>query len=300
MSQATGQFLNPRRLPLIIGVAIAAVAGIVVAIFVFVSPSTEESPATEESTSVDPCLAEGNVFLESVDMEAIDGMERIEGVLHVSRQLMDEQDGCVDPWPLTTTSGELVCLDMGLGSEVFWSTLSDADVERWYGVNDAALAWAYFDINLIRKDAPEGSAELKVDLEPLLKLGLSLCGNPDLIIAERGEGDYGPCLTESNFLRMDEQDGCVDPWPLTTTSGQLTCFETRTGAFHIVWDTYAYTDVGDRPKWYALNDAAIAAAPFWDFLDIDPIRKDDPDGIDGSKVDLEPLLKLGLSLCENI
>ena len=180
MSQATGQFLNPRRLPLIIGVAIAAVAGIVVAIFVFVSPSTEES------TSVDPCLAEGNVFLEWVDMEAIDGMERIGGVLHVSTQL------------------------------------------------------------------------------------------------------------------MDEQDGCVDPWPLTTTSGQLTCFETRTGAFHIVWDTYAYTDVGDRPKWYALNDAAIAAAPALNFLDIDLIRKDDPDGIDGSKVDLEPLLKLGLSLCENI
>ena len=300
MSQATGQFLNPLRLPLIIGVAIAAVAGIVVAIFVFVSPSTEESPATEESTSVDPCLAEGNVFLEWVDMEAIDGMERIEGVLHVSTQLMDEQDGCVDPWPLTTTSGELVCLDKGLGSEVFWSTLSDADVERWYGVNDAALAWAYFDINLIRKDAPEGSAGLKVDLEPLLKLGLSLCGNPDLIIAEISDGVYGPCLTESNFLRMDEQDGCVDPWPLTTTSGELVCFEAGAGAFHIIWNMRAYTDVGDRPKWYALNDAAIAAAPFWDFLDIDPIRKDDPDGIDGSKVDLEPLLKLGLSLCENI
>ena len=156
MSQATGQFLNPLRLPLIIGVAIAAVAGIVVAIFVFVSPSTEES------TSVDPCSS------------------------------------------------------------------------------------------------------------------------------------------EVSFLLMDEQDGCVDPWPLTTTSGQLTCFETRTGAFHIVWDTYAYTDLGDRPKWYALNDAAIAAAPAFNFLDIDLIRKDDPDGIDGSKVDLEPLLKLGLSLCENI
>jgi len=194
MSQATGQFLNPRRLPLIIGVAIAAVAGIVVAIFVFVSPSTEESPATEESTSVDPCLAEGNVFLESVDMEAIDGMERIEGVLHVSTQLMDEQDGCVDPWPLTTTSGQLTCFEEG-----------------------------------------------------------------------------------------------------TTITSPSTV-----GAFRIVWDTFAYTDVGDRPKWYALNDAAIAAAPFWDFLDIDPIRKDDPDGIDGSKVDLEPLLKLGLSLCENI
>ena len=294
MSQATGQFLNPRRLPLIIAAAVAVVAGIVGGFFLFASPSTEES------TSVDPCLAEGNVFLESVDMEAIDGMERIEGVLHVSTQLMDEQDGCVDPWPLTTTSGELVCLDNGLGSEVFWSTISDADVERWYGVNDAALAWAYFDINLIRKDAPEGSAGLKVDLEPLLKLGLSLCGNPDLIIAESSDGVYGPCLTESNFLRMDEQDGCVDPWPLTTTSGELTCFETRTGAFHIVWDTRAYTDVGDRPKWYALNDAAIAEAPSWDFSDIDPIRKDDPDGIDGSKVDLEPLLKLGLSLCENI
>ena len=109
-----------------------------------------------------------------------------------------------------------------------------------------------------------------------------------------------PCSSEVSFLLMDEQDGCVDPWPLTTTSGQLTCFETRTGAFHIVWDTYAYTDLGDRPKWYALNDAAIAAAPAFNFLDIDLIRKDDPDGIDGSKVDLEPLLKLGLSLCENI
>ena len=172
MSQATGQFLNPRRLPLIIGVAIAAVAGIVVAIFVFVSPSTEES------TSVDPCLAEGNVFLESVDMEAIDGMERIEGVLHVSRQLMDEQDGCVDPWPLTTTSGELWCFEADTGNEVFWFTGSDEDGEIAYGVNDAALAWGDLDIDLIRKDAPEGSAELKVDLEPLLKVGLSLCGNP--------------------------------------------------------------------------------------------------------------------------
>jgi hypothetical protein len=189
MSQATGQFLNPRRLPLIIGVAIAAVAGIVGGFFLFASPSTEESTSsteestssTEESTSVDPCLAEGNVFLEWVDMEAIDGV-RIEGVLHVSAQLMDEQDGCVDPWPLTTTSGELVCLDNGLGSEFFWSTLSDADVERWYGVNDAALAWAYFDINLIRKDAPEGSDGIKVDLEPLLKLGLSLCENPQTLI----------------------------------------------------------------------------------------------------------------------
>ena len=181
MSQATGQFLNPRRLPLIIGVAIAAVAGIVVAIFVFVSPSTEES------TSVDPCSSE------------------------VSFLLMDEQDGCVDPWPLTTTSGELWCFEADTGNEVFWFTGSDEDGEIAYGVNDAALAWAYFDINLIRKDAPEGSAELKVDLEPLLKLGLSLCGNPDLIIAEISDGVYGPCLTESNFLLMDEQDGCVDP-----------------------------------------------------------------------------------------
>ena len=300
MSQATGPISKIGCSPLIIAAAVAVVAAIVGGFFLFASPSTEES------TSVDPCLAEGNVFVREVDAEAIEGIERIDGVLHVSTQLMDEQDGCVDPWPLTTTSGELVCLDNGLGSEVFWSTLSDADVERWYGVNDAALAWADFDINLIRKDAPEGSAGLKVDLEPLLKLGLSLCGNPDLIIAERGEGDYGPCLTESNFLRMDEQDGCVDPWPLTTTSGKLTCFEEGTtitspstvGAFRIVWDTYEYTDVGDRPKWYALNDAAIAAAPVFNFLDIDLIRKDDPDGIDGSKVDLEPLLKLGLSLCE--
>jgi hypothetical protein len=218
---------------------------------------------------------------------------------------MDEQDGCVDPWPLTTTSGELWCFEADTGNEVFWFTGSDEDGEIAYGVNDAALAWGDLDIDLIRKDAPEGSAELKVDLEPLLKVGLSLCGNPrpltdDEELGMDGEGsgmDYDPCSLYGNVLRMDEQDGCVDPWPFISTSGALQCYESLEvpGAPEIVWATYSDAE---GPKWYALNNIAIAAAPFYDYLDVDDIRKDDPDGSNGSKLDLEPLLELGLSLCE--
>ena len=154
--------------PIIIAAAAAVVGvcAIVGAFFLFASPSTEESTSsteestssTEESTSVDPCLSEVNFLL------------------------MDEQDGCLDPWPLTTTSGDLVCFPADQGFEVFWFTPSVADEESRYGVNDAALAWGDLDIDLIRKDAPEGSAELKVNLEPLLKLGLSLCENPQTLI----------------------------------------------------------------------------------------------------------------------
>ena len=154
--------------PIIIAAAAAVVGvcAIVGAFFLFASPSTEESTSsteestssTEESTSVDPCLSEVNFLL------------------------MDEQDGCLDPWPLTTTSGDLVCFPVDQGFEVFWFTPSVADEESRYGVNDAALAWGDLDIDLIRKDAPEGSAELKVNLEPLLKLGLSLCENPQTLI----------------------------------------------------------------------------------------------------------------------
>ena len=275
MSQAAGPISKIGCSPLIIAAGVAVVAAIVGGFFLFASPSTEES------TSVDPCSSE------------------------VSFLLMDEQDGCVDPWPLTTTSGELWCFEADTGNEVFWFTGSDEDGEIAYGVNDAALAWGDLDIDLIRKDAPEGSAELKVDLEPLLKVGLSLCGNPrpltdDEELGMDGEGsgmDYDPCSLYGNVLRMDEKDGCVDPWPFISTSGELQCYESLEvpGAGEIVWATYSDAE---GPKWYALNNIAIAAAPFYDYLEVDDIRKDDPDGSNGSKLDLEPLLELGLSLCE--
>ena len=284
MSQAAGPISKIGCSPLIIAAGVAVVAAIVGGFFLFASPSTEESTSsTEESTSVDPCSSE------------------------VSFLLMDEQDGCVDPWPLTTTSGELWCFEADTGNEVFWFTGSDEDGEIAYGVNDAALAWGDLDIDLIRKDAPEGSAELKVDLEPLLKVGLSLCGNPrpltdDEELGMDGEGsgmDYDPCSLYGNVLRMDEQDRCVDPWPFISTSGDLQCYESAgiPGGREIVWSTYS--DAEGR-KWYALNDTAIAEAPYYDYLDVDDIRKDDPDGSNGSKLDLEPLLELGLSLCELI
>ena len=269
MSQAAGPISKIGCSPLIIAAGVAVVAAIVGGFFLFASPSTEES------TSVDPCSSE------------------------VSFLLMDEQDGCVDPWPLTTTSGELWCFEADTGNEVFWFTGSDEDGEIAYGVNDAALAWGDLDIDLIRKDAPEGSAELKVDLEPLLKVGLSLCGNPPPLTDGEGRMDYDPCSLYGNVLRMDEQDRCVDPWPFISTSGDLQCYESAgiPGAREIVWSTYS--DAEGR-KWYALNDTAIAEAQFYDYLDVDDIRKDDPDGSNGSKLDLEPLLELGLSLCELI
>ena len=105
-------------------------------------------------------------------------------------------------------------------------------------------------------------------------------------------------MFDSTGWFLDEKDGCIDPWPLTTPIGSLDCFESgpnEVQGFVILWATYSDAE---GPKWYALNNIAIAAAPLYDFLDVDDIRKDDPDGSNGSKLDLEPLLELGLSLCE--
>ena len=106
-------------------------------------------------------------------------------------------------------------------------------------------------------------------------------------------------MFDSTGWFLDEKDGCIDPWPLTTPIGSLDCFESgpnEVQGFVILWTTDP--ESLDARKMYAVNDVAIAETPLYDFLDVDDIRKDDPDGSNGSKLDLEPLLELGLSLCE--
>ena len=259
MSQATGPISKIGCSPLIIAAAVAVVAAIVGGFFLFASPSTEES------TSVDPCSSE------------------------VSFLLMDEQDGCVDPWPLTTTSGELWCFEADTGNEVFWFTGSDEDGEIAYGVNDAALAWGDLDIDLIRKDAPEGSAELKVDLEPLLKVGLSLCGNPPPLTDDE-EFDLCQMPDSENEWWQEEVYGCFDPWPFTVTEGSIIGF-VGDAACEVVLMAQAPDDSVFIS--YAVNDVAvgIAEAGVFDHADIDLIRK--------SAGEIGPFVEAGLSLCEN-
>ena len=76
--------------------------------------------------------------------------------------------------PFTSTSGSLLGLEGDAGRGVVWAT-----GYGWCAVNDVAIAQARSfdcdDIDPIRKDAPKASAEPKVDLGPLLEVGLSLC-----------------------------------------------------------------------------------------------------------------------------
>lgn len=89
--------------------------------------------------------------------------------------VLAEEDGCIDPWPLTSTSGVLMCDPVGgnLGV-VVWNP--DEDPLEFYAVNGMAQGQGYPEIDPFWKDAPADSPVPKVNIGALLDAGLSLCG----------------------------------------------------------------------------------------------------------------------------
>jgi hypothetical protein len=89
--------------------------------------------------------------------------------------VLEEADGCIDPWPLTSTRGVLMCDPLGgnLGV-VVWNP--DEDPLEFYAVNGMAQGQGYPPIDPFWKDAPADSLGPKVYIGGLLDAGLSLCG----------------------------------------------------------------------------------------------------------------------------
>jgi hypothetical protein len=99
-----------------------------------------------------------------------------------------------------------------------------------------------------------------------------------------------PCAAgkSGNTWVLAEADGCIDPWPLTSTSGTLTCDPDGRTLGVVIWSP----DDGPLPA-YAVNGMAQGQG----YPEIDEIWKDDPE-IDGFKVNIGALIDAGLSLCE--
>jgi hypothetical protein len=81
-----------------------------------------------------------------------------------------------------------------------------------------------------------------------------------------------------------------DQWPLTVDSGTLKC-EPAPTSLKVQFVTF--TSGG---KTYALNGIARGQAKQRGWKEIDPIWKDNPE-IPGAKINIGPLITLGLTLC---
>lgn len=107
---------------------------------------------------------------------------------------------------------------------------------------------------------------------------------------ESVETEYDPCEQGKlgNLWVLAEEDGCVEPWPLTSTSGILMCDPFSEGLGAVVWNPDE-----DPLEYYAVNGMASTQG----YPEIDQFWKDDPTGI-APKVNIGALLDAGLSLCE--
>lgn len=110
-----------------------------------------------------------------------------------------------------------------------------------------------------------------------------LSGQEDETSDECLEGKIG------NMWVLLEEENCVDPWPLTSTSGILFCDPYGEGLGVVVWNPDE-----DPLEYYALNGMALGQG----YPDIEPFWKDNPESTGGPKVNIGPLIKAGLSLCD--
>ena len=98
--------------------------------------------------------------------------------------------------------------------------------------------------------------------------------------AEGSQDEY--CVREGNSMRIDASCFPEDEWPLSAEQGTLICHEV---------DAVTFTGAGGV---YAVNGMAMTR-DLGD--DIDPIWLDNPE-LDGLKINIGPLIDLGLTLCE--
>lgn len=121
--------------------------------------------------------------------------------------------------------------------------------------------------------------EEELSADPADELGVEADDASDVCL----EGKLG------NMWVLLEEENCIEPWPLTSTSGILFCDPYGEGLGVVVWNPDE-----DPLEYYALNGMALGQG----YPDIEPFWKDNPGGTGGPKVDIGPLIKAGLSLCD--
>lgn len=99
---------------------------------------------------------------------------------------------------------------------------------------------------------------------------------------ESESSQAGRCVREGNSMLVDASCFPDDPWPLSVQEGTLICHEVD-----------AVTFTGDEGV-YAVNGMAMGREIG---EDIDPIWLDNP-ALEGMKINIGPLIDLGLTLCE--
>ena len=119
---------------------------------------------------------------------------------------------------------------------------------------------------------------------------------------EEFEEDLGddPCNAKiGNLWILSEEDGCIEPWPLTSISGILYCDPFNEGVKAIVYQpdedlsSLGVNPIpGSRQTYFAVNGMATTMG----YQEIDPIWKDNTESTGGPKVNLGKLIDL--SLCD--
>jgi hypothetical protein len=117
---------------------------------------------------------------------------------------------------------------------------------------------------------------------------------------------YDPCAKISNakignLWILSEEDGCIEPWPLTSISGILYCDPFNEGVEAIVYQpdedlsSLGVNPIpGSRQTYFAVNGMATTMG----YQEIDPIWKDNTESTGGPKVNIGGLINAGLSLCD--
>jgi len=110
-----------------------------------------------------------------------------------------------------------------------------------------------------------------------------------------------PCVGFGNLLILKEEDNCIDPWPLTSSSGILYCDPFNEGVKAVVYQPDeelsalgVTPEPGVRASYFAVNGMASSVR----YQEIDPIWKDNTASIGGPKVNIGALIDAGLALCK--
>jgi hypothetical protein len=167
MSESTEKSNQKSGMPwwgwLIIGVVGLAMIG-----NLFGNDDVSQPDAVEQGAEV--IIEQDEVAAEGDTEAAGSGLCDASGNLFIVRA----EDGCIEPWPLTSSSGILYCNPFGekIGAVVYQP---DEDPSVYYAVNGAAQGAGYPEIDLIWEDDPERPGS-KINIGKLIDAGLALCG----------------------------------------------------------------------------------------------------------------------------
>ena len=133
-----------------------------------------EQENLETAPQTEPQPSEPEVEVEPEPVEEASNSEVCEEGKLGNMWVLLEEENCIDPWPLTSTSGILYCDPYGEGlGVVVWNP--DEDPLEYYALNGMASGQGFPDIEPFWKDTPAGSPAPKVNIGAMIDAGLSLC-----------------------------------------------------------------------------------------------------------------------------